>query len=82
MEDLDPVLTYATQKEAKAAAKKDLDARRNRDAKYRGKRFVLGWSEANGWTEVEGGEDYECFGVTDETGEQMLGNDGEWYTVA
>lgn len=91
LEDQDPALLFATLEDAIFAAAEDLRARRNADAAYPGKRFVLAFV-ANyagcGAAWIEAKEAHElsfhvlAYGITDETGEQMLGNDGEWYVVA
>lgn len=69
-----------------AAAQRDLDARKQGYPDYAGKRFILAYIEGD-WCEVDEFSEpqlaeAEGFGVSDETGEQMLGTDGEWYYVA
>lgn len=82
MEDL----MFPTREAAEAAANADLAARRSSDPNYGGKRFVMAYIEGD-WCEVDEYSephlaDSEGFGVADETGEQMLRTDGEWYFVA
>lgn len=90
---MDPILEFPTREAAEAAANADLVARRSSYPNYGGKRFVLATVDdydGHGETTVEAEEvngepgigTVLAWHVTDETGMQMLGTDGEWYFVA
>ena len=74
--ELDPI-EFATRDEAEAAGKA------SGFVHYLLVKIEGEWAEADEYSQpaIDAGN-AEAWGVADETGEQMLGADGEWYFVA